>query len=182
MAKVDDDDADIRLLKQPFPQLRLPIIGRRVMIRHPVPGDLVAWYAMEADPHVKRYLGATTTPRDEWIERMGTKLAAPPALVIEDRASGSFAGRTQLSNWHLDVVIAGPYLGKGYGREVAELIIAAAFEYMGAEQIIAVVHPENSPSLSLVESLGFVKFGIKSDLGRWDDGHLKFRLSRPARV
>jgi len=58
---------------------------------------------------------------------------------------------------------------------VCELLIEAAFGDAGAPEIIAVIHPDNEPSLRLFQSLGFKKIGTKEARCSWDGGHLIFR-------
>jgi RimJ/RimL family protein N-acetyltransferase len=161
--------------------LRLPIRGRRVVIRRPEERDLGAWYELEADPSVKQYVGGPVSrPKDEWIAGMREGLSNQSHLVVEDRGSGSLACRARLDtiDLHLEVVIGGAYWGAGYGREVCRLLIDAAFDRMGARELFAVVDPDNKASRRLVAALGFVKIGTKSSSG-WDDGHLIFRRRNP---
>jgi ribosomal-protein-alanine N-acetyltransferase len=166
--------------------LRLPIVGPRITIRAPVEADLEEWYLLEADPEVKRYVrGPVTRPREEWVTGMrGVLEAGTPHLAVEDRASGLFAGRAALSmvDWELQVLIARAHWGEGLGREVSELLIGAAFGYMRAPCVTAVIDPGNAASLRLVEALGFARIGTKDrDEDAWNYSHLIYGLDRPKR-
>jgi RimJ/RimL family protein N-acetyltransferase len=163
--------------------LRLPIVGQRLTIRTPLQGDLEAWYQLEVDPDVKRYVGGPVTrPRNEWIAGMRKQLQSwTGQLAVEVRSSRAFAGRARLDtlHWELQVLIGRTFWGKGFGREVAELLIRDAFDYMHAPAIFAVVHPDNTASRNLIAALGFESAGIKTS-DAWDDRHLIFTLQRQA--
>jgi [ribosomal protein S5]-alanine N-acetyltransferase len=53
-----------------------------------------------------------------------------------------------------------PYWGQGFGTEAGLLIIALAFEQLGAHRIEALIEPSNARSLALVKKAGFTKEGL----------------------
>ena len=170
--------------------LKLPKAGANVIVRRLEERDLEDLSAIEADPEVKRYLGGPiSTPRLEWIAEMKRLLPNPVTLAVVSKDSGEFAGRASIGHWifgstrdrDLQIVIGRAYWGRGFGREVSQMLIAAAFEELAAERIIAVVEPGNRASLALVQFLGFERDGVDLNSG-WQDGHLRFVLPRPARM
>jgi ribosomal-protein-alanine N-acetyltransferase len=52
-------------------------------------------------------------------------------------------------------------------REALRAAFAWGFEHMALERIEAQVHPENTPSLALLKSLGFVEEGLAREAGFW---------------
>jgi RimJ/RimL family protein N-acetyltransferase len=168
--------------------LGLPIVGARLTIRAATEQDLEDWYVLETDPDVKRYVGGQVTrSRDEWLAGMRGWIQRREMLhaVVAVNSSGAFAGRALLSRndpnskeRELQVLIAKAYWGERFGREASELLIRAGFKRR-FPAILAVVHPENAASLALVGALGFRNAGRKSS-AEWDNGHLIFRLERPA--
>ena len=87
-----------------------------------------------------------------------------PKSSGEDVATGGFAGRASLGHYlrygnpahrEAQVVLDKPYLGKHLGREVTMLLCTIAFDFLEAETVFGVVHPEHGPSLRLMDALRF---------------------------
>ncbi len=170
----------------------LPITGQNVIIRRLQANDLSDMYTMESDPDVKRYLnGPVRRPREEWIRGMESKLSSCQTLAILARATGQFAGRAALdscANSHdlsgevtreLQIVISKDYRGRHFGHDASKILIAAAFDELGAEQVIGIVHPENKNCLKMLRLLGFQqKDDISIPLSPRQRDHLKFALPR----
>ena len=169
----------------------LPIIGSNVIVRCLQEDDLSEMYRMESDPEVKLYLnGPVRIPREEWIRGARSQLSWCQTLAVSAKDTGQFAGRAALDSYvdsdYLDkevtreirVVIAKDYWGRHFGREVCRILITMAFDELGAEQVIGIVHPENLNSLKLLGIFGFEKKGVVEDQSK-QNGHLKFVLSRP---
>jgi RimJ/RimL family protein N-acetyltransferase len=166
--------------------LNLPKIGSNVIVRHLQTGDLSEMYRMESDPDVKRYLdGPVRHPREEWIRGVASKLSRRRDFAILAKDTGQFAGRAALDTFRdseevceIQIVISKDFWGRLFGREVCKILIAAAFDELGAKQVVGVVHPENEKSLKLLRLFGFKKEGRGvNDLSR-QIRLLKFVLSR----
>ena len=50
--------------------------------------------------------------------------------------------------------------GRGVAREAAEAVLALARPRFGADTVLAIVNPENAPSIRLLERVGFVEEGM----------------------
>jgi [ribosomal protein S5]-alanine N-acetyltransferase len=175
--------------------LSLPIRGERVSIRHLEEHDLANWYALETDPEVKHYVGgAVRYSVDEFISHGHETLTAGAGpLIIELNEDGSFVGKASLAKnalkttsqplgkneWEIQVLIARKYWGPGFGEEVVNELIRAAFALEEITSVIAVVHPENAASRKLMDKLSFQHDDQKSSPGRWDDNHMVFRFTKP---
>jgi RimJ/RimL family protein N-acetyltransferase len=163
----------------------LPLVGSAVTVRAAVTGDLEAWYRLESDADVKRYLnGPITHSRDEWISGMRGHIEGGSLLtwVVAVNTTGAFTGRVRLgqydlsSDWEIQVVIDKAHWGKGFGKEASELLIRAGLELSPTAGIVAVIHPQNEASQRLVFILGFQLIGQKTTDG-WDNGHQICRLA-----
>jgi RimJ/RimL family protein N-acetyltransferase len=172
-------------------KLNLPKIGSNVIVRSLQAEDLSEMYRIESDPDVKRYLNdPTRVPRDEWIRGVESKLSRCQTLAVLAKDTRQFAGRAAL-DFYLDsdyldseitreiqVVISKDYWGRHFGREVSNILIAAAFDELGAEQVIGIVHPRNEFCLKLLHIFGFEQMGVIPKPSSWQQGYLRFVLSR----
>jgi [ribosomal protein S5]-alanine N-acetyltransferase len=170
-----------------------PIIGEKVIVRSLAEGDLEQLYTLETDEAVKRYVGGPLKKRrEEWIAGMRQTLGQSHQLLcVTVKATGEFAGRAYSScpglpseESELQVLIARIYWGSGFGFEVSELLIDAAFEHLGARSVAAVLHPDNMASQKMCEKLGFVFVALKRyppGQERWDHEHRVLMLTSETR-
>jgi [ribosomal protein S5]-alanine N-acetyltransferase len=157
----------------------LPIWGECVSVRRLEEHDLEGLYALETDADVKRYVGGPVLrPRDEWVNCMRDRLGAENCtLAVELRKDGSFVGRASLAKtflrtwqsvdieWEMRILIARKFWSRGFGREVAGILIRAGFALAEVTSIVAVVDPENAASRNLMDNLGFQYVDQKSSPG-----------------
>ncbi|MET3106882.1 ribosomal-protein-alanine N-acetyltransferase [Oxalobacteraceae bacterium GrIS 2.11] len=59
--------------------------------------------------------------------------------------------------------------GQGYMQEALRSAIIWGFANMNLNRIEAQIHPNNRPSILLIEKLGFVREGIMRKAGYWDE-------------
>lgn len=64
--------------------------------------------------------------------------------------------RPQLTEADLGFAFLPAWRGGGYAREAAEAVLAEAREVFGLRRVLAIVTPDNRPSIRLLERLGFV--------------------------
>jgi D-alanine-D-alanine ligase len=135
---------------------------------------LVRWFN---DPDVARYMD---DPDAEYSEE-----GLFPAffvhsrdldLVIEEGATGrpvgygsvygfdSASGRAEMSF----LIGESSCRGRGLGRELAALVVRAAFARDSLFSLLAYVNPENGPSIRVCESLGFRRAGVLTARRRGD--------------
>jgi len=128
--------------------------------------DLDPYAAMCADVEVMRYLndGCALDRQDAW--RQMAMLAGHWALrgygmwAVEERATGSFVGRVGLhrpEGWpglEITWAIAPSFWGMGFASEAARTALREAFETMGADKVISLIHPDNARSIRVAERLG----------------------------
>jgi [ribosomal protein S5]-alanine N-acetyltransferase len=94
---------------------------------------------------------------DHW-DRYGYGLWA-----FRDRANDRFVGRVGLMNTHvggddeveLAYALVAEYWGRGLATEMAEEILAVAFERLGMEDVVCFTLRTNRPSQRVIEKAGF---------------------------
>jgi RimJ/RimL family protein N-acetyltransferase len=136
--------------------------------------DLEPYAALMADPGVQRYLEGR--PYDRWESWRSMALHAGHWVlrghgfwVVERRDSGEFVGRVGLwrpEGWPgLEVgwTLARAHWGRGYATEAGAAALGHAFEALGAERVLSVIHPENEPSKRVAERLG-LRFDRRMEL------------------
>jgi RimJ/RimL family protein N-acetyltransferase len=149
------------------------LTGSRVRLRSLRAGDADALFALQSDPRVMRYWSHPPwTERAQAVERI--------AQLERDRATSEFYswaatldGGDTLAGTGALFAISRPHArgeigyslcadrwGKGYAREIVQLIISFAFETLGLERLEADIDPRNVASCRLVERAGFAREGL----------------------
>lgn len=150
------------------PGLRLPIIGRRLILRLPGSADASAIALALRDREVTRPIGLPNrySIRDarRFIRRSnrGLKDGSTYSLSIVLRRSGELIGgcgldriRLDHRNAHIGYWIARSHWGSGYASEAASLLIAAGFRELGLHRVHTGVLPDNPRSIRVLRRLGF---------------------------
>lgn len=122
---------------------------------------------MYADPAVMRYLGNGEPIAASWVAWQWCSamlghwvLRGYGQWVAEEKATGIPLGRIGLFNpdgWPgLEVgwALAREHQGKGYATEGARAALAYAFDTVGAERVVSLIHPDNAASIRVAEKLG----------------------------
>ena len=151
--------------------------------------DLDAHAASLADPEVVRHLGATPFSREDSWRRM---LCGPGLWVmigygywsVERRDDGAWLGQIGFADFKRDMtpsieglpemgwIFARAAHGQGYAREAAAAALAWADETLRAAEIVAIISPDNAPSIRVAEKAGF---GERSEARYRDEVILLFR-------
>jgi ribosomal-protein-alanine N-acetyltransferase len=136
-------------------------------------GEHMKWFGSDplADLEAARKLVATFAGwRAEPVS--GTRWA----LEAKDRRG--LVGTCGLFRWNqrwrscvLGYEITPALQGRGYVKEALQAVIPWGFSAMGLNRIEAQAHPENTRSLGLLASLGFVQEGRLRQAGYWSGGH-----------
>lgn len=138
----------------------------RLLLRRFKSRDLDDFALLNADPEVMRYIGggrpqskAQTQMRlnailDHW-EQHGFGLWA--AVDKPSRAMIGFCGIQYLdstSEIEIGYRLDKRFWGRGLATEAAGASLRYAFEQLGLDRIVAVVHPENVASQSVIDKIG----------------------------
>jgi RimJ/RimL family protein N-acetyltransferase len=126
--------------------------------------DFVA--AMIAHPDVMRFWPRTYS-RDEavdWIKRQQGRYQqyGYGYWLTLDRATGEPVGQIGVVPQTVDAedevglgwIIHRPFWRRGYASEAGRACLAWAFEHTDADRVIALVRPDNMPSIGVAEKLG----------------------------
>ena len=144
----------------------------RLVLRPYRESDLAVQAEILSDLEVMRHLGGTPLSREESWRRM---LCAPGmwALVgygywaVERREDGLMIGQLGFADFKRDIepgiegvpemgwIFASHAQGQGYCGEAVRAALAWADEMLAAPRIVAVISPENSPSIRVAERYGF---------------------------
>lgn len=147
--------------------------GPRVRLRALEPEDLSIMYTIENDTttwdvcnlnvpysyHVlKQYI--TDTQYDLYADKQ-------LRLMIVRLSDGAVIGAIDLSNFEpfhsraeVGIVILETYRGEGYATEALRLLCEYAFDFLNMNQLCAHVSMQNSRSMQLFQSCGFVQCGL----------------------
>lgn len=146
----------------PTPDLHTP----RLLLRARTAADVDAIMAMDADPEVRRFLGAVADP-DAHRALVTRRIAdgVPDIWAIERRERPGLVGLASLSprpdgkglqiNWRL----AREAWGRGLAAEAAAAVLRHAAETPGYGPIIAIIHPDNAASAGVARKIGMQPVG-----------------------
>ncbi len=146
----------------------------RMILSQPARADMVPAYAIVSDPVTARYLGGVPQLHDHFMRfsrgagswllyGYGTfvvRLKDDPAPI---GTCGIFHSWRGLGDDFDDMPEAGwifdrRHVGMGLGREAMDAVMAWYEGAFGPRRIVAMIDPENKPSLRLAASLGFAPF------------------------
>jgi RimJ/RimL family protein N-acetyltransferase len=152
----------------------LTIETDRLRLRPHRPADLDARALIAADPSTMRFIGGPQSREESWarILRYSGHLAlfGYGVLALEEKSGGRLAGEIGLGHFErglgadFDESIEAAWLlaewatGMGYAREAMAAVIAWHHEHGRADRIVAVIGPDNLPSIALASALGFRPF------------------------
>ena len=137
----------------------------RVTLRELEESDLDVVAAMLTDTEVMRYWPAPFTRAEAaaWIARQRERYARDGCgyWLALDRETGAPIGQVGLMRVEIEgvpdlglgYILARAYWGRGLAQEAAAACCEKAFA-AGAPHVIALIRPENAPSIALAERLG----------------------------
>ncbi|WP_200942351.1 MULTISPECIES: GNAT family N-acetyltransferase [unclassified Leifsonia] len=147
-----------------------PLRTPRLTLRPYRMSDAPAWFALQSDPAVVRYLPWPIRTRDESRAHLRhrtrhTRLwQTDDILALAIEHEGRLIGdvclqlravnrnaRTVEMSWIIDTANG----GNGYATEAALAMAQLAFATVNARIITAVIHPDNARSIALAQRLGF---------------------------
>jgi len=150
-----------------------PIIDTaRLRLRPFEPRDLEAHAATLADPEIVRHLGGTPFGREDSWRRM---LCGPGLWAmlgygywsVERREDGVWVGQVGFADFKRDMtpsiehlpemgwVLARETQGQGFATEAVEAGLRWADEALGPAEFVAIISPDNAPSIRVAEKAGF---------------------------
>ncbi len=136
----------------------------RLILRPPILADFDAFAAFAGDPEAARFVGGVQPRAAAWRGFAATAgawaLQGFAMFSVIERASGAWIGRIgpwQPEGWpgtEIGWALARGAWGRGYAQEGATAAIDWAFDYLGWQEIIHCIAPENTASRVLAKRLG----------------------------
>jgi ribosomal-protein-alanine N-acetyltransferase len=172
-------EGSFRLVKSdtPFPVL----VTKRLRLRQFTPRDLEGLHTCFGDEEAMRYWNApaceTPAETERWLAYLA-KTSSPYdhlGWAVAEKRSGRCIG---MVNYHhrevrhgrleIGYILAPSHQGRGLGSEAVGALVKYCLESLAAHRIEALIHPDNTASIRLVERLGFRREGKLRD--RWRRG------------
>jgi len=144
----------------------LKLETERLILRMYHLDDFEDHFKLCADPDVMRYLiGGKPMSRFEAWRHMAFlvghwELLGYGYFAAEEKATGRFVGRIGFTNpegwpgFEIGWTIAPEFQGRGFATEGGKFLLQYAFNEMGRDHVISVIHPDNKPSIRVAERLG----------------------------
>ncbi|WP_136707966.1 GNAT family N-acetyltransferase [Agromyces sp. H66] len=159
--------------------VRSPTIAtERLVLRPHRLRDAAAWYALQSDPEVLRYLAWPPRSRLRSFKHLIDRthhvdlLRKDDFLALAVMLDGKLIGdvsmhfrATELPDRQFEIgwIIATDQQGHGYARESADGMLGLAFDRMRAKRVIAKIWSQNEASRVLATRLGFVEISNSDD-------------------
>lgn len=159
------------------------IEGRRVSLYPPSPADEAAYLAVNqaSAEHYGEWVSPPTTSDQyaAYLERAALPQSA--CCLIVRRSDGAVMGAVNLSQIirgplqqaFMGYHIGAPFAGQGYASEGVGLALDLAFTRLELHRVEANIQPGNTPSIALVQRLGFTREGFSKRYlfiaGAWRD-------------
>ena len=139
----------------------------RLILRSQQPEDSETIIKMFGDPEVMRFIGdGNVIPRNiaegsitRWNDYERKHGFANWAIVRKE--DNKFLGKCGFnylpdnSDIELAYMLDEPYWGKGYATEIAGATLEYGLNKLGFKRVVALVYPQNSPSIRVIEKSGF---------------------------
>jgi [ribosomal protein S5]-alanine N-acetyltransferase len=156
--------------------LGLPLVTERLELRAFEPSDLEALHAVNGDPEVTRYMKAY--PRIEHtrgaLERhvLEARAGNPAFWAVIERSSGDLIGDAGVGlidgvgpEYELGYALGTRWWGRGYATEAARAVREYALGELALPEILALVRPDNTASIHVVEKIGMELVGTRESDG-----------------
>jgi RimJ/RimL family protein N-acetyltransferase len=138
----------------------------RLLLRQYRDSDLDDYAAAVADPEVMRHIGdGSIVSREDAWRKMAMilghwQLRGYGLWAMEEKATGRLVGQVGFffpEGWpgqEIGWLLSRGAWGKGYATEGAAAALARGPEILGADRVVAIIHPENERSSRLALRLG----------------------------
>jgi RimJ/RimL family protein N-acetyltransferase len=153
--------------------MQIPVLEtERLRLRGHRLDDFAACAAMWADPAVSRQIGRKPFTEEESWTRLLRYVGHWDLLgfgywVVEEKASGNFAGEVGFADYKRDMqspakelpeigwVLAKWAHGKGYATEAAQAVLRWGDEHFARSRTTCIISPENLSSIRVAEKCGY---------------------------
>ena len=145
----------------------------RLLLRELNPEAYGKLLASNNDQEIKSFFGFTTEEqlqeeKNRFAKGLTTFNKSFKFFFIVEKQSNKTIGWCGYHTWYVThnraeigyMLNSDEYMGKGYMTEVLKAVIDYGFNKMNLHRIEAFVGPDNTPSLKLMDSFGFIKEGV----------------------
>lgn len=151
----------------------------RLLLRPPVPEDLVRLFAIYGDPDTHRFnpsgplvdVSQANVLLERWLQHWALHgfgqwaicARASPSRVI---GFGGLDARAylQVERLNLGYRFAVEAWGQGYATELGQQALAFGFQALRVPEVFAVVRPTHTASIRVLEKIGMGRFGQLDDV------------------
>lgn len=144
----------------------------RLILREHRAEDFDAFFAMESDPEVRRFVGGAPRPyalaKRRFRERfLGTRRGRLGLWATALKSTGEYAGYTGVYPYFrapgrisardacLGFTLSRAFWGRGLATEAATALVRYGFDELGLDRILGSVEAGNAASIHILEKLGF---------------------------
>jgi ribosomal-protein-alanine N-acetyltransferase len=139
---------------------------QRLLLRTVTPEDFEDIYEMASDQDVMRFVAGTKSKAEtkQWVDWILRAYDSDGVCfwAVELKETGNFIGMVgllakevgALNEIELAYRIKKDFWRNGYAKEAAKACERYAFETLGIERMIALIHPENEASKIVAERIG----------------------------
>jgi len=151
-------------------ELQPALKGRLIELRPLRPGDFAELFKVAADPLIwEQHPNHDRYQEKVFAEFFRAGLESEGALVVLDIRDGRIIGSSRFygydpQNSEIEIgwtFLARPYWGGVYNRELKQLMLRHAFEFV--ENVVFLVGPENLRSQRAMEKIGAVRLAPRPD-------------------
>jgi RimJ/RimL family protein N-acetyltransferase len=167
--------------------MRPPDPTKRLSYRTLERADAEAMHGVWGDPHVMRYLpsepSASVSETAERVERHVSRFAETGyglCAVVDDRsgvvgACGIFPVEWVGPEVEVAYHLGREYWNRGYATEAAGAWVAAAFEQLDLERVVALAYPANRASTRVMEKIGM---SFDREVDRYGERLVQYAIER----
>jgi RimJ/RimL family protein N-acetyltransferase len=165
------------MLRTSLPAWSIPVIETpRLRLRAHTLADYEAYCALWSEPAVTRFTIGKPLTREEMWSRLLRHAGHWSMLgfgvwLVEEKSTGDMVGEVGLFDYQRDIVpqITTPEIGwilspskhgRGYATEAVKAVVEWGRSHFAANELTAIIHPENEASLNVARKLGFTQYGV----------------------
>ncbi|QHF05847.1 MULTISPECIES: GNAT family N-acetyltransferase [Pseudomonas syringae group] len=151
----------------------------RLMLRKPTANDLDSLFAIYGDPATQQFnpsgplrdIGQAKALLDAWLNHWEEKGYGQWAISTREAPQkligfGGLDARMylEIERLNLGYRFATTAWGKGYATELSEAALVFGFEELGLQEVFAVVRPNHSASIRVLEKTGMQRVDLLNDV------------------
>ncbi len=142
------------------------LVAGRLVLRRPVAADDEACFLVHGDPRTARFrtggpdasIDVSRATLGRWLAHWARHGFGPWVVEHEGELAGfgglRWRGEDEIPGLNLYFRMRPEVWGKGLATELARASLRVAFEERIADEVTAIIRPDNAPSIRVVERIG----------------------------